>query len=62
MKGQAWVANKAGSNKASKTTAVMTRCLSKGSPEKSRQIKRAANWAAHQAVMSHGTKFKLKPP
>jgi hypothetical protein len=32
------------------------------SRKKGRQAKKAANWAAHQAVMSHGTKFKLKPP
>jgi hypothetical protein len=24
--------------------------------------KKAAKWAASQAVLSHGTKFKLKPP
>jgi hypothetical protein len=34
MKDRESAANKAGSNKASRTKAVMTRCLSKDSPEK----------------------------
>ena len=24
--------------------------------------KKAANWAAHQAVMGHGASFKFRPP
>ena len=57
MKGQGLAANKAGSNKANRTSAVMTLCLSMRSPEK-----KAAKGAAIQAVASHGIVCSLRPP
>jgi hypothetical protein len=33
-----------------------------GFSRKKAAIKKAANWAAHQAVMGHGAKIKLRPP
>lgn len=57
MKGQGLAANRAGSNKAKRTSAVMTLCLSMRSPEK-----KAAKGAAIQAVASHGIVCRLRPP
>jgi hypothetical protein len=56
MNGHGFVANKAGSSKASKINAVITLCLSMVSPEK------RPPRAACQAVVRHGMGFKLKRP
>jgi hypothetical protein len=56
MNGQAALAHKAGSSKASKTKAVKMRCLSMGFQEK------GTPKAVRHAVQNHGGTFELKPP